>query len=83
MQKRINQELNSIIKEKIDNIEFISYDDNISLFYLIGPTDTPYQKGKFKIKIEFNNDYPYSPTDSNFYNKNIPSKYKFIWVKYV
>ena len=34
MQKRINHELNSIIKEPIDNIQFISSDKNILLFYL-------------------------------------------------
>ena len=69
MQKRINHELNSIIKEPIENIEFINSDNNIFLFYLIGPIDTPYQKGKFKIKIEFNNDYPYSPPIVTFITK--------------
>ena len=69
MQKRINHELNSIIKEPINNIQFISLDNNISLFYLIGPSDTPYQNAKFKIKIEFNNDYPYSPPTVTFMTK--------------
>lgn len=64
MFKRINHELTSIIKEPIDNIEYIEQDDsnhNIWYFYLYGPKDTIYNGGKFKLKIEFTQDYPYDP----------------------
>lgn len=61
MLKRINHEFNSIIKEPIDNIEYIDSDDNIWFFYLYGPEDTIYNGGKFRLQIEFTDDYPYDP----------------------
>ena len=69
MQKRINHELISIRKESLSNIQLISSDNNILLFYLIAPVDTPYENGKFKIKIEFNSDYPYTPPIVTFITK--------------
>ena len=62
MLKRINNELVSIIKEPIDNIEYIEQEDsnhNIWYFYLYGPENTIYNGGKFKLKVEFTQDYPY------------------------
>jgi ubiquitin-conjugating enzyme E2 D/E len=62
MLKRINNELISIIKEPIDNIEYIEQEDsnnNIWYFYLYGPENTIYNGGKFKLKVEFTQDYPY------------------------
>ena len=62
MLKRINHELVSIIKEPIDNIEYIEQDDsnhNIWYFYLYGTENTIYDGGKFKLKVEFTQDYPY------------------------
>ncbi len=64
MLKRINFELNTIIKEPIDNIEYIDCDDSndsIWYFYLYGPKDSIYNKGKFKLKIEFTTEYPEDP----------------------
>ena len=70
MLKRLNHELKSILKEPIENIEFIGTNENEELeesnktkrtkwyFYIYGPDDTLYKNGKFKIKIEFT-DYPY------------------------
>ena len=69
MLKRINFEFNNLIKEPIDNIEFISSENNIWYFYLYGAKDTLYQDGKFKIKYEFTKDYPYSPPYITFLTK--------------
>ena len=69
MLKRINYELKTIIKEPIDNIEFIDSTDNIWYFYLYGPSNTVYKNGKFKLQIEFTKDYPYDPPSILFLTK--------------
>jgi ubiquitin-conjugating enzyme E2 D/E len=69
MLKRINFELNNLMKEKIDNIEFINSENNIWYFYLYGPKDTIYSGGKFKLKFEFTKEYPYSPPYVTFLTK--------------
>lgn len=69
MLKRINHELNNLIKEPIDNVEFISSENNIWYFYLYGAEDNIYNGGKFKIKYEFTKDYPYSPPYITFMTK--------------
>lgn len=69
MSKRINFELNNILKEPIDNIEFINYENNNWFFYLYGSNDTLYEKAKFKIMIEFTEDYPYFPPKVTFLTK--------------
>lgn len=74
MLKRINHELKAIIKEPIDNIQYITeheHDDfdNIWCFYLYGPENTVYYGGKFKLKIEFTNEYPYDPPIVTFMTK--------------
>ena len=75
MLKRINFEFNNLIKEPIDNIEFINSENNCWYFYLYGPSDTIYNGGKFKLKFEFTKDYPYSPPYVTFmtriYHPNI------------
>ena len=77
MLKRINYEFNNLIKEPIDNIEFINSENNIWYFYLYGAKDTLYNNGKFKLKFEFTKDYPYSPPYVTFmtmiYHPNINS----------
>ena len=72
MLKRINHEIQSIIKEPIDNIEYIGNEDSndsIWYFYLSGPSDTIYKNGKFKIKIQFTDEYPYEPPIVTFLTK--------------
>ena len=36
---------------------------------LLGPEGTPYENGRFKIKIDFPDDYPFSPPHLKFLNK--------------
>ena len=79
MLKRINQELINLIKEPIENIELINSDNNeynnIYYFYLYAPDNTTYTGGKYKIKFEFLEDYPFSPPNVTFltqiYHPNI------------
>ncbi len=84
MLKRINNEINLLLKDPNDNIEYINCENNenganacnnIHYFYLYGPRDTIYQNGKFRLKIEFTNNYPYEPPNINFltriYHPNI------------
>ena len=71
MLKRINQELINLIKEPLENIELINSNDkdNIKLFYLYAPENTPYTGGKYKIQFEFLEDYPFSPPRITFLTK--------------
>ena len=73
MLKRINKELNNLIKEPIENIELISSEceneSNTYYFYLYAPDNTDYSGGKFKIQIEFLEDYPYIPPRVIFITK--------------
>lgn len=69
MLKRINFEYNNLIKEPIDNIELICFENNIWYFFLYGAKETLYEGGKFKIKVEFTKDYPYSPPYITFITK--------------
>lgn len=83
MNRRINQEYTLLKKDKIDNVEFIENENtentennsqnkckNITwYFHIYGAKDTYYENGKFKIKIEFRNDYPYSAPIVTFLTK--------------
>jgi ubiquitin-conjugating enzyme E2 D/E len=80
MLRRIKHELYLLRNENLDecfefNDEFINnYEWTI---ILKGPTNTPYEGGKFKINIKFLKDYPYSPPEIIFntkiYHPNINS----------
>ena len=36
---------------------------------LFGPEGTPYENGRFKVRIDFPDDYPFSPPDVTFISK--------------
>lgn len=69
MIKRINFEYEKLLNEPIDNTEFLSKEDNIWYFKLKGANETIYSGGNFKIKVEFNSDYPYTPPNVQFLTK--------------
>jgi len=70
--------LNHDIPETIKNVE-INEDDMYSehFVFLKGPSDTPFEKGTFKISIIMPIDYPYKPPRMSFittvYHPNISS----------
>lgn len=57
--KRLAKELIQLEKNAIPGVEIIKT-DNIMLLYatIQGPPETPYEKGTFKIRFRFNDDYP-------------------------
>lgn len=77
MAKRLNIELEQINSNSIDNIKLIETNNNKWIFIIEGPSETPYEKGKFKLSVEFPKDYPYSaPTIlflTRIYHPNINS----------
>jgi len=70
--KRLTREYRNIIKEPIENIE-ISFPEEGNLLKweatLLGPTETPYEGGRFKIQMLFDNEYPHSPPEVKFLTK--------------
>lgn len=70
--KRLNREYRHILKEPIENIEISFPDDSNLLVWeaiLIGPTETPYEGGRFKIQLMFDDEYPHSPPEVKFLTK--------------
>ena len=65
--KRINKEKSNIDKEQIEGFILL---DSESLWIwkgeLIGPPDTPYEKGSFPIQVTFDDDYPVKPPSVKF-----------------
>ena len=65
--KRINKEKSNISNEQIEGFILL---DSESLWIwkgeLIGPPDTPYEKGCFPIQITFDDDYPIKPPSVKF-----------------
>jgi ubiquitin-conjugating enzyme E2 A len=57
--KRLSKELLQLEKNTIPGITFLPPDDIMTWYAMIqGPPDTPYEKGTFKIRFRFNDDYP-------------------------
>jgi ubiquitin-conjugating enzyme E2 D len=70
--KRINKELEKILKEPPSNCSANIIDpDNIAEWQgmILGPKDTPYENGMFKLKINFPSLYPMKPPQVKFITK--------------
>ena len=74
---RLNRELKQISKNSTENISVGLKDDNILEWEatLIGPTQTPYEGGIFRLRLLFTDDYPFKPPKITFttriYHPNI------------
>ena len=68
---RLNRELKDLTNNpipncsaKLDGKDITSWDATI-----IGPSDTPYENGIFKLKIKFTSEYPFKPPQIKFITK--------------
>jgi len=61
--KRLLTEYSKILKEDEEVFKISPKDDNFTTWdgYIVGPSNTPYDGGKFYITITFPSDYPYNP----------------------
>ena len=67
--KRIHKEIEKMEKDAPSNCSAgPTNPDNIELWEgtIIGPTDSPFENGIFKVEIKFPNDYPFSPPKIKF-----------------
>ena len=71
MAKRINMEIKRLVKSPLEGIKASPIGDD--LFHwkasIIGPPDTPYAKGLFKLTIEFPAKFPFKPPTVKFTTK--------------
>ena len=69
--RSIQKELSDIQYNNISNISAGPKNDNIMEWdaSIIGPDNTPYSGGIFKLEIIFTNDYPYKPPKIRFITK--------------
>ena len=67
--KRLNKELKEIQFEKMFETEIL--EDNIFNWesIIIGPENTPYENGVFKLSINFSDTYPFKPPKVKFLTK--------------
>ena len=69
--RRLQKELRQLQKNSIDNISASPVSDDIFTWnaVIIGPTDTPYFGGIFRLSIKIGKDYPARPPKVRFLNK--------------
>lgn len=61
MLKRLKNEMNSLIKNEIEDINFISSDNNIYKFNIKAPKDSLYENANFDLEVKVTLEYPYEP----------------------
>ena len=69
--RRITKEIQDISKDAPENCSAGPRGNNIYLWdgMIVGPTDTPYSGGMFKLEIHFPSDYPFKPPKVVFTTK--------------
>jgi len=71
MTRRIAKELKDIKQNPPEGISAGVIGDEIYKWeaVIVGPSDTPYEGGVFKLRIDFPNEYPYHPPKVRFVTK--------------
>ncbi|KAF5400918.1 Ubiquitin-conjugating enzyme [Paragonimus heterotremus] len=69
--KRISKEIREILKESIDGIKVIVNEQDLTDVQAVidGPVGTPYDGGKFHIKLAISEKYPREPPKGFFFTK--------------
>ena len=59
--KRLSKEMKDLNNDPIPGVEIKIIDDNITMWNVVidGPEDSPYAGGKFVVKIDFSDNYPF------------------------
>ena len=65
MQKRISQDINNLRSVAKNTV----VEDNIITFTLIGPPDSFYENGEWKVRIQLSKEYPYKSPSVGFLTK--------------
>ncbi len=71
LQKRLAQEIKDLEKSPVPHCSAGPQNNNMMIWdaTIIGPPDTPYENGVFKLSIEFSHDYPFKPPIIKFITK--------------
>ncbi|CAL8105026.1 unnamed protein product [Calicophoron daubneyi] len=69
--KRISKEIHEVLSSPIEGVQVIVNDQDLTDIQAIidGPTDTPYEGGKFRIKLVISDGYPNNPPKGYFFTK--------------
>ncbi|VVU94745.1 Ubiquitin-conjugating enzyme [seawater metagenome] len=70
-QLRLSKEYESFLKDCIEGISVNLKEDNLFFWeaIIIGPYDSPWENGIFKLNLEFNTEYPLKPPKIKFLSK--------------
>lgn len=64
---RLTRELAKLKKDKLDGIEVTETDDIMHWYAkIMGPPETPFEGGVFKLEFKFHSDYPVKPPSVKF-----------------
>ena len=68
---RIRKETERLLKEPIEGVTATPYEDNYRYFNVLieGPSESPYERGLFRLELFCTADYPMSPPKVRFLTK--------------